>query len=200
MKTKHQIKQILSSHYERTRWPNETSLGSGVAVNSMVPSAFSSLFLFLLLDSIRRELIVTNYFRLLVSVENWNKRKSFIQTSVSVAAHDALSCSYLDALHESLLQQPPPSSETTTVFVHLCVALCVVKVIEEGWQAHSLHQPHTDLYATLMFLARNRQRSETSAYWSLLKAVANTVSLSVLIMAKFLHKYMKRKLQCSEEF
>lgn len=117
-----------------------------------------------------------------------------------MAAHDALSCSYLDALHESLLQQPPPSSETATVFVHLCVALCVVKVIEEGWHAHSLHQPHTDLYATLRFLARNRQHSEISAYWSFLKAVANTVSLSVLIMAEFLRKYMKRKLQCSEEF
>lgn len=79
----------------------------------------------------------------------------------------------------------PPSSEIATVFIHLCVALCVVKVTEEGWHAHSLQQPHTDLYVTLMFLARNRERSETSAYWSLLKAVANTVSLSGLIMAEF---------------
>lgn len=117
-----------------------------------------------------------------------------------MAAHDALSCSYLDAILESLLQQPLPSSETTSVFVHLCVALCVVTVTAEGWHARSRHQPHTDLDATVMFLARNRQRSETSAYCSLLKVVANTISLSGLIMAEFLHKYMKRKLQCSEEF
>lgn len=96
------------------------------------------------LDSIRRELNVTNYFRLLVSVENWNKTKPYTQTPVFVATHDALSCSYLDALHDPCCNSFLPSSETATVSVHHCVALCVVTVTEEGWHARSLHQPHTD--------------------------------------------------------
>lgn len=86
------------------------------------------------LDGISGELNVTNHFRQLVSVET----KSFTEALVFVATHSALCCSYLDSLHLAQLQVFHLAACWTSHSV--CsppVALCVMKVAEEGWHAHS---------------------------------------------------------------